>query len=106
MTAEQEEAACNALSAVFAERLRQEDLRDAGRFAWTCSDPTQLDSEKLAILTEEVGEVAREICEMITTRDFEKVIKPESYRNLRNELVQVAACAVAWVEALDVFGVK
>lgn len=46
------------------------------------------DNLRLAIVTEEVGEVARAIIE----GDAE---------NLREELVQVAACAVAWLEAID-----
>lgn len=43
---------------------------------------------RLAVLMEEVGEAARACLE----RD---------YPNLREELVQVAACAVAWVEQMD-----
>lgn len=46
-------------------------------------------SRWLAILTEEVGEVAKE------------VVDAESVGRLRAEIVQVAAVAVAWLEALD-----
>lgn len=42
----------------------------------------------LAILTEEVGEAA-------------EAVLSEDYSNLREELVQVAAVAVMWLEALE-----
>lgn len=46
------------------------------------------------ILGEEVGEVGRAI--------FERARGSiDGYRELRDELIQVAAVAVAWVEALD-----
>jgi NTP pyrophosphatase (non-canonical NTP hydrolase) len=44
----------------------------------------------LAVLTEEVGEVAKELLES----DGNKV-------NLRMELIQVAAVAVRWIEYLE-----
>lgn len=48
----------------------------------------------LPILTEEVGEIAKEILE----RQFRE---DKSTGHLRAELVQVAAVALAWVECLD-----
>lgn len=45
---------------------------------------------KLAILTEELGEVARAL------------LYGEPVQRLREELVQVAACAVGWLEAMEV----
>lgn len=65
------------LRAIEAERARQ-DAR-FGSHEWV---PDYL---WLAILTEEVGEVARDLQER---------------RDVRRELVQVAAVAVAWLEAL------
>ncbi len=57
-------------------------------------------SERLAILTEEVGEVAGEV-----TIALAPVKRPEirdrQREALREELVQVAACAIAWIQALD-----
>lgn len=53
----------------------------------------------MTILTEEVGEAARAIMD----HTYEKV-KPSRVENpgdLRAELVQVAAVAVAWIEDLD-----
>ena len=53
-----------------------------------CSSPHVSDLAKLAVLTEETGEVARALLEQ----------DPDQ---LRTELVQVAAVAVAWLEALS-----
>jgi NTP pyrophosphatase (non-canonical NTP hydrolase) len=51
-------------------------------------DPNSSNTWKLAVLTEELGEVA-------------KVVVDGSNRvQLRNELTQVAAVAVAWLESL------
>jgi NTP pyrophosphatase (non-canonical NTP hydrolase) len=51
----------------------------------------------LPILVEEVGEVANEINEYSLG-----VVNEERYRRqLRAELIQVAAMATAWVEAID-----
>lgn len=83
------------LDAVARERARQEALRASGKFSWTCSDPLVSDAHKLAVLAEEFGEVSRAIVEQlidVTRRDVPA---------LRAELVQVAAVAVAWCEALD-----
>lgn len=71
---------------VWRERLRQQQHVRAERIPWDCSEPDVDDGYKLTVLTEELGEVARAILEG---------------RGLRDELVQVAAVAVAWIEALD-----
>lgn len=65
------------------ERVRQNETwrRVAGEWG----DSTTI---KLAVLTEEVGEVARAICD------------DEGEVRLRAELIQVAAVAVAWAETL------
>lgn len=76
------------------ERERQEALCKAGKFPATCADPKQPDTDKLPILIEEVGEVARAMCEAIGATDVQS-------SGLRTELVQVAAVAVAWIEAID-----
>lgn len=70
------------------ERQRQDKLCAAGRFPWTCAYPDAHPSDKLAVLAEEFGEVARAVVE-------------QDVKNLREELVQVAAVCAAWVEALD-----
>lgn len=78
------------LQLVALERNRQDDLWPGH----TCAD--QMDNGlRLAILTEEVGEVARELCE---AAQHDRAVDTDK---LRTELVQVAAIAVAWVEALS-----
>jgi hypothetical protein len=87
------------------ERARQNGLKAVGKFHWTCADDgirtgpmigtRVLQAEKLSVLAEEFGEVAR----LVT----ETVIDPSRHnpRELKKELIQVAAVAVAWCEALD-----
>src|SRR5258706_864326 len=72
------------LDDVLDERVRQD--RKWGRVpgVWT-NDP----GIKLAVLTEEVGEVAR------------AVLERSPMDHLKNELIQVAAVAVAWAECID-----
>lgn len=72
------------LFAVAAERERQ-NLK-WGRTPGVWPDDAGV---KLAVLTEEVGEVARGLLERAALSD------------LKGELVQVAAVAVAWAEAID-----
>lgn len=86
---------CSQLESVLlevgSERLNQEDRKAEGRFEFTCADDGLSNAEKLTILTEEVGEVARDRL----ARDSVGTTKA-----LRDELLQVAAVAVAWVESL------
>ena len=94
------------LDEVLAERLRQEQLLAKGKFAWTCADPQVSDADKLAVLGEEFGEAAREVNEATNERAWIAAGKRDGYelpihrRNRRAELIQVAAVAVAWAEAL------
>jgi hypothetical protein len=54
------------------------------------------ESDRLAILTEEVGEVARELNEDRLGN------LGDDWRDRRvRELIQVASCALSWVEALE-----
>lgn len=76
-----------ALLEVAAERMRQDELFPG---QW----PVISNGERLAILAEEFGEVARELCEAFLGS---YVCGP----NLRTELIQVAAVTVAWAEQLD-----
>lgn len=76
-------------AAIEAERVRQ-SIRWSPPHAWgqgDCSSSNVKSIVKVAVLTEEVGEVARAVLE----HDEEQ---------LRAELIQVAAVAVAWLEAL------
>lgn len=76
------------LSEVAAERERQERLKASGKFTHTCADLEASVGYKTIVLGEEFGEVCR------AAHDG----KPDQ---LREELIQVAAVAVAWVQALD-----
>lgn len=83
---------------VAVERGRQEakcrEQRELGVDGWrTCADPQLPDDARLAVLVEEVGEVARELCE--------RRIGNGDTQRLRTELVQLAAVAVAWIEGID-----
>jgi len=87
-----------AIDDVISERERQEtkcaEMRAGGLVWLTCADPKMPTLDKLAVLTEELGEIARELCDARAERR-------EPGPNLRVELVQLAACCVAWAEAID-----
>lgn len=80
------------------ERDSQEERKADGRFTHTCADREGMtDHERLTVLMEEVGELARELL----TQDGRRLARdtigtPEA---LRAELVQVAAVAIAWLES-------
>jgi hypothetical protein len=86
-------ATCDVLGEVNRERLRQDQLKGEGRFTHTCADDMPL-GEKLAMLVEEVGEVSRCVLEMGGKAN------DKHGRDLRKELIQVAAVAVAWAESI------
>lgn len=72
---------------IMEERRRQDFLKSQGKFPWTCADAAPA-SMKLAVLAEEFGEVAKEVCD-------------QRWPELREELVQVMAVCFGWVQALD-----
>lgn len=92
------------LSMIHRERHRQDELKRSGKFHWTCADLKDRegvsgivisDEAKLAVLAEEFGEVSKLV--------VEGIIDPIDRRDvdvLCTELVQVAAVAAAWAEAL------
>lgn len=82
-----------ALALVAVERARQEELWPGQ----TCSGVLP-HAAKLAVLLEEVGEVAHELTEALN--DSPGGIEAPDLESLRTELVQVAAVATAWVESL------
>lgn len=86
----------DAIRAVKGELNRQVDLKAKGRFKYTPKDHEIDDWEKLAMLAEEIGEVARAVL-----ANSELVQEEPSAEHLREELVQVAAVAVAWIECLE-----
>ncbi len=80
-----------------AERARQETLKANGRFSATCADD-MTDPERFIILDREVGEVARAVH---IKYDRRQELLTIGRGELRKELIQVAAVALAWVEAID-----
>lgn len=85
------------LSAVLGEILRQDALARSGRFGGTHILPSGPDEARLCVLVEEVGEVAHELNEALSRGSLGEAGKDA----LVKELVQVAACAVAWATALE-----
>lgn len=89
--------------AIADERTRQERLRESGKFLHTCASPdfqAFTHFGRATVLGEEFGEVCR------AALDAEKVAEgrhnPDGARSkLREELIQTAAVAVAYIEALD-----
>lgn len=78
------------------ERGRQEELRRSGRFTHTAATPGITPADRLAILTEEVGEVAGEVL------GFSGLASDRGNGDrLRKEVLHVAAAAVAWLEFLE-----
>lgn len=88
-----------ALNDIVLERARQERIGQTKRAVgidWrSCADPQMAggDDKRAAVLGEEFGEVCRAVLEAGYGADDDA--------HLRQELVEVAAVAVAWVEAID-----
>lgn len=72
---------------------RQDELARAGKFGGTHILPGGPDDARLRVLVEEIGEVAEELNEI----DFEA----SDRGRVRDELVQTAAVAIAWIAAID-----
>jgi hypothetical protein len=79
-------------NAIARERARQETLKAEGRFRYTLADKQMGDAEKVIALLEEVAEVGKAVM-------GQRMLVGDG-GDLRKELVQVAACAVAWLECL------
>jgi len=91
-----------ALNEIVDERERQEKLREEGRFTHTPAEGSHY--ENLAMITEEIGEVAREVLTQPgDPAAFDTIGSPHS---LRKELIQVAAIALAWCEKVPVDPMK
>jgi hypothetical protein len=79
------------------ERERQDNLVSAGKLPFNCADPSVPFAEKSRILGEEYGEV----CEASYEADRSAGVKQLSeLQALQEELVQLAATCVAWLESL------
>lgn len=86
---------------IITERYRQKRLLAAGKFDrdMAASSDVLTPAEKLAVCSEEFGEVARIVCESLTHTGPRAA--PLDTEHLREELVQLATCCVAWIEELD-----
>ena len=78
-----------------AERERQEKLFRTGKILFNVASTTPDVKRKLRVLVEEVGEVAQAI-DLLESGHRQTRLK-----HLREELVQVAAVCVAWLESLE-----
>lgn len=84
------------LDMIETERERQLALKAEGRFQYTPSDIELYEAEILAMIVEEVGEVARNVlarANLVTDGD-------QTIPALMKELSQVAALSLAWMERL------
>ena len=85
---------------ITAERDRQEELFRTGKINYTSASLTVAPLQKFRTIAEEIGEVAEAIDKLEIARHSST--KRERTKHLVEELVQVAAVAVAWLEALEV----
>jgi hypothetical protein len=95
MTVEEKKRMDRIFDAIYRERERQEQLKVAGKFRFTCADIELGDIVAGLILGEECGEVCRAVL------NLDRFTTDANRKDLRSELIQVAAVAVAWVEKLD-----
>jgi hypothetical protein len=77
--------------AIEQERVRQEHLKETGKFRYTCADPEMTDEQRYCVLAEEIGEVARAV---LNRHDLAR----DGFRDLQKELIQSAAVIGAWLE--------
>ena len=91
----------DAFALIHAERERQEQLFREGKFLFTCASPTADPKRKLRILVEELGEVAKAIDQLEIAGSRNSLALKAWHDELKLELVQVAAVAVAWLESLE-----
>lgn len=82
---------------VFLEIRNERDRQERRHGPRTMANPRMDPFEALAILAEEFGELAKEVVDLKNGAG----LLLEAERRLRSELVQVAACAVAWLEGLE-----
>jgi hypothetical protein len=92
------------MMAVFAriadERLRQQRLLAEGRFNYSAAQPCTCNFRKYVILGEEIGEVAQALDRL--ENGHTAAVRNAGRAELREELIQVAAVAVAWLESMEV----
>jgi hypothetical protein len=95
----------NVLLEVLDERRRQDRLKAEGRFDWTCADQGPSIAEKYVVLAREgVDEVVKalgRVARAVKVSGDRRAELAAAHLELRAELIQTAAVAVAWVEGLD-----
>jgi hypothetical protein len=88
-----------AVEAILDERKRQDELKKAGRFKYTCADPELSFDNCMMVLVEEVGELCRAtIEERGLTSDRPTEFGGSAQIKMQDECIQVAAVALAMVE--------
>jgi hypothetical protein len=95
------------LEKIWLERLRQKQLLRDGKILFTCDSPIVGPDRKLRVLAERVGEVARAVEQMEfaalhgkTSPQF-SAKSARAKHDLRNELTQLTAAGIAWLESLE-----
>lgn len=86
----------NVFARIVNEILRQESVYPTDHIG----SPQHSNADRLAILTAEVGEVASEVTIELSA-DVKAWAVDIAREHLAEELVQVAACCVAWICALE-----
>jgi len=95
------------LEKIWLERLRQKQLLREGKIFFACDSPVVSHDRKLRVLTEELGEVAGAIDRIETLNPLRQpraeLSEPSARakNNLRDELAQIAAVAIAWLESFE-----
>ena len=87
------------MTQIWLERRNQRQLFQTGKIKFDCASPIVSKDRKLRALTEEIGEVARAIDLLENAEATSKILSAKEH--LRDELTQVAAVAIAWLEALE-----
>jgi hypothetical protein len=82
------------------ERNRQNTLFVEGHIPFNCASRVADPNRKLRVLVEEVGEVAEAI-DHLEQLNSNSNAAARQREHLRDELVQVAAVAVAWLESME-----
>lgn len=90
-----------AIEAILDERLRQDKLKEEGRFKYTCADQELSFTDCMMVLMEEVGELCRahlEASHLTFDRLADHVEGKVGEQKVAEECTQVAAVALAMLE--------
>lgn len=96
------------LDRLWLERLRQQELLRAGKLTFNCATAAISPDRKLRVLTEELGEIAEAIDQLesvtLGRKEFRGAFEARrkgKLAHLRDELTQLTACGIAWLESLE-----